>query len=245
MTETMKYTDELPELKTSPLRGRSLLAMIILLIPVLGFAFYVFDRISLAAPVETDINSTCNTILPHQSAYSLDTADSEVRYSVVRTGFWNLELQPVAGNNHALTGYIILDLENQANSRLCYFSVDTALSDSGGVVFLNDQIENSEQNLSIRELRGMPENLEKGKSFVFQILTDYQTGTTMTWNVRAELNNDRLEVHADTEIRVGNLDLDTVANPQVKASDRIIISIDLLAFERPLKNIVSDFNTGN
>ena len=91
----------------------------------------------------------------------------------------------------------------------------------------------------------MPENLEKGKSFVFQILTDYQTGTTMTWNVRAELNNDRLEVHADTEIRVGNLDLDTVANPQVKASDRIIISIDLLAFERPLKNIVSDFNTGN
>lgn len=231
----------LPELPTSPLWARSVLALLLLLLlavlaGLLWFELVLGDGIR----AFTSAAVLCEQVEPGQAVFRLVAADSEVRYQVDENLLKDNTLGQAVGRTQALDGYLVIDFTQPHKSQLCDVVVNVSQLDSGNprrdrilrVRYLNT-LDYPEARFKPQRLLDFPDQPQMDEFFSFRLrgdLTIKGKTASATWNVRLKIEHDRIEGSADTVILMSTYGVGPVNMAGfVQSSDDVQLRFDFVA----------------
>lgn len=185
-----------------------------------------------------------------QQLYKIDPAQSEASYTVQETILQTVEGRTVVGKTNGISGELVLDTENLVNSQLGKIRIDVEQLTSDSI--LRDErirksfLESSrypEATFIPEKLIGLPEKLEEGQSYSFQIegyLTVKETTAKTTWEATLSLQDDKLVGSASTTVYMSVFDVGPISIAGfLETKDEMKLSIDFVAVpaETPLAQV--------
>ena len=144
-----------------------------------------------------------------QTTFTIDPAQSTVTYAVDETFLnQNNKLNTAVGKTSEISGELVLDLANPANSASGEFTVDisTLTTDSSrrDNAIRRQWLESAQYptaTFTINQVTGFPANPQEGQPINFKLVGDLtirETTKPVTWDVTATLNGDQLTGTATT-----------------------------------------------
>ncbi len=239
------YPDDLslPDLKTRPLYGRTLLAMLILGLGGLALGLLLVDRLLPSSDPDMRLPSSarCDDPQAGQVIYQLHPDESELRYEVDERLLALDEFNVVQGRTRSLTGAILIDHDDPANSRVCEvvvnmasFQSDNAQRDRILRLGYLDAVTHPEATFRAAQLQGFPAEPERGAPLRFEMtgpLTVKGITHDITWQVNATLEeDDTLRGTAQTFILMSDYDLGPVRLAGfVESADDVSLRFEFVA----------------
>jgi polyisoprenoid-binding protein YceI len=232
----------LPELKTSPLWMRSILASIFIGLLVIVLALLVVEQ--LLADIGIDDSSPravlCNQVEADQSVFRIDPAQSEVRYQVDEFLLQSNQFGTPIGRTNAIDGFIVVDMDEPSRSRVCELVINVSQLQTDNdrrdrivrVRYLNT-IDYPEASFEPTHLLDFPENAVQGQPFDFRLrgqMTIKGQTRTEIWNVTATFEESQISGVAETVILMSNYGVGPVNIAGfVESSDDVTLTFDFVA----------------
>ena len=234
----------LPELKTSPLWMRSILAGLFMALVVIVLALLAVDQLLADIGINDSAPqaAVCNDVASGQRVYRIDPEQSEVRYQVDEFLLQSNSFGTPVGRTSAVDGYIVVDFDSPAGSRVCQLVINVSQLETENerrdrivrVRYLNT-IDYPEAYFEPTHLLDFPDDATEGEPFSFRLRGDMTIkGETRTeiWNVTTTLAEDRIEGVAETVILMSDYGIGPVNIAGfVESSDDVTLTFDFVAVE--------------
>jgi len=234
----------LPELKTSPLWMRSILASILIGLVVLALALLVVEQLLADIGISDDAPQAvlCDQLEPDHTVFRIDPQQSEVRYQVDEFLLQDNQFGTPIGRTNAVDGFIVVDPDEPVRSRVCevvinvsQLETDTERRDRIVRVRYLNTIDYPEAYFEPTRLLDFPDNAPQGEPFDFRMRGDMTIkGQTRTeiWNVTTTFDDDQISGIAETVILMSNYNVGPVNIAGfVESSDDVTLTFEFVALK--------------
>lgn len=233
---------DLPDLPTRPILWRRYLGLVIVGLLVILLLYFALD--TLLGSVEPDPTPPqavlCDDLQADQVVFQLDPAQSEARYEADEKLFGERGFNSPIGRTNSLAGYIVIDFENPAASRVCEMVVNVSQ--------LTSDLPERDRVLRSRFLQtdlypnayfeptkmvNFPANPQLGAVLRFEIHGDLKVKNItapMEWAVELSLSEDRLEGSAEGVILLSSYGIGPIRLAGItETADDVSLQLDFVA----------------
>lgn len=232
----------LPALEARPLLARAILAALLMICTALaGLAFAIQVLLRLTNPDTTPPRAVvCDQVTDGQLLYRLDPARSEARYQADERLLKTNTFGSPIGRTSAVDGYLVIDRENPAASRVCQMVVNISQ--------LKSDSDERDRTLRLRflesnryphvvftpqEILDFPDDPRAGEPIAFRLRGDLTLkGITapITWNVSLTFSEEEIVGTADTVMLMSTYGIGPIHIAGfVETSDDVSLTLDFVA----------------